>query len=150
MDGDYPQMPGLSINAVHKSAAPAVHHVPKNTISDCGITLGDLYPMPMSIAPPSLSEKVAQATALWLFASFISIPLWDMAYVLFAAYLDGSFLRALAGFLPSPGGTVLGLVIMFGIHAEHGIGAIAERYWPAGLMASAITILFMGWYWRRW
>ena len=103
----------------------------------------------MRTVPPSLSEKVAQATALWLFASLVSIPLWDIAYVLFAAHHEGAFLRALSDLLLSPGGTVFGLVIMFGIHAEHGIGAIAERYWPAVLIASVFTALFLQWWWRR-
>ncbi len=102
----------------------------------------------MSPRPISRQEKFAQATALWLFASLISIPLWDLANVLFDGFRWGS-LHSLAEIFLKPVGTVLGLMLMFAITAEHGIGSIAERYWPAVLIASAFTALFLRWWWRR-
>lgn len=103
----------------------------------------------MNVPPPSLSEKFALAILLWLFASFVSVPLWDLADMLFHAYRDRSLPRALVDLFLLPGGTLMGLALMFGITAEHGIGSIAERYWPAVLIASAFTVFVLRrWWWR--
>lgn len=102
----------------------------------------------MSYPPPSRSEKLAQATALWLFTCLISIPLWDLADLLFHAFRLGS-LHSLSEVFLKPLGTIAALMFMFAIVAEHGIGSIAARYWPAVLIASAFTALFLRWWWRR-
>lgn len=102
----------------------------------------------MSPRPISRQDKFAQATAIWLFASLASIPLWDLAGILFDAIQFGS-LYSLAEIFLKPFGTIFALVLMFGITAEHGIGSIAERYWPGVLIASAFTVLFLRWFWRR-
>ena len=102
----------------------------------------------MSIPPPSRSEKFGQATILWLVVTFFSIPLWDLAQMLFEAYRYGSLPSAVMESLLKPVGTILGLMLLFGIHAEHGIGSIVSHYWPAFLISSAFTVLFLRWWWR--
>lgn len=104
----------------------------------------------MNAPTPSLSEKLALAMLLWLFASFVSIPLWDLADMLFHAYRNRSLPRAAVDVILLPGGTLMGLALMFGITAEHGIGSIADRYWPAFLIASVFTAFVLRrWWWRR-
>lgn len=104
----------------------------------------------MAAALLSLSEKLALTIVVWLIAAFVSIPLWDLADVLFHAYRDKSLSRAVVDVFLSPGGTLLGLGLMFGATAEHGFEPIAERYWPAVLIASTFTVFTMRrWWWRR-
>lgn len=103
----------------------------------------------MNVPPPSLSEKLALAILFWLFSSFLSIPLWDLADMFFHAFRYGRLVSALLDTFLSPIGTIFGLIVMFGITAEHGIGSIAERYWPAVLIAFVFTALFSHWWWRR-
>ena len=88
----------------------------------------------MNRPPPSRSEKFAQATALWLFASLVSMPLWDLADLLCHVVRFGS-LHSLAELFLKPLGTIAGLMFVFVIHAEHGIGSIASHYWPAVLIS---------------
>ncbi len=103
----------------------------------------------MNGSPPSFSEKFAQAAVLWLFASFFSIPLWDLAGGLSEAYRDGSLPSAVMESILNPAGIILGLLILFAIRAEDGIRAIVSHYWPAFLISSALTALFLRWWWRR-
>lgn len=107
-----------------------------------------IFKCTMNGRPISPKEKFAQATALWLFAVFFSIPLWDFADLLFHAFRFGS-LHSLSEIFLKPVGTIFGLMLMFAIVAEHGIGSIAERYWPAVLISSAFTALFLRRWWRR-
>ncbi len=102
----------------------------------------------MNAPPPSLSEKIGQVTILWLFTTFFSVPLWDLADLLFYAFRFGSP-HSLSEIFLKPVGTVFALMLMFAIVAEHGIGSIADRYWPAFLISSAFTALFLRWWWRR-
>jgi hypothetical protein len=103
----------------------------------------------MDDPPSSLGVKLTLAIPFWLFVCFISIPLWDLADMLFQAYRHESHLSALVDLLLHPGGTLFGLILMFGITAEHGLGSIAERYWPAVLIASAFTAWLLRHWWRR-
>mgnify|MGYP006893436324 CR=1 FL=1 len=107
-----------------------------------------IFKSTMNRRPISPKEKFAQATALWLFTVLLSIPLWDLASLLFSAYRFGS-LHSLVEIFLKPAGTIAGLMLMFAIVAEHGIGSIAERYWPAFLIASAFTALILRGWWRR-
>ena len=99
----------------------------------------------MSLPPLSRREKVIQAVATWFAMVIISIPLWDVADMLFHAVSFGS----LAELHRWPMGILVGVILIFGMHAEHGIGSIAERYWPAVLIASAFTALLLRSWWRR-
>jgi hypothetical protein len=102
----------------------------------------------MSRPPPPLGEKFALAIIFWLIATFFSIPLQDLAHMLFATYCDGSLPGALLETILKPAGTIFGLMLLFMLRAEDGIGAIISYYWPALLIASAFTALFL-WWWRR-
>ena len=51
----------------------------------------------MSRPPPSLSEKFAQATFLWLIVTFFSVPLWEAADIIFDDFQFGRFHSLIRG-----------------------------------------------------
>ena len=58
----------------------------------------------MAVPLLSLSEKLALTSVVWLIAAFVSIPLWDLADVLFHAHRDKSLSRAAVDVILSPRG----------------------------------------------
>lgn len=103
----------------------------------------------MSRPPPSLGEKFAQATFLWLIVTFFSVPLWEAANIIFDDFQFGRFHSLIRHFL-NPVETILVAMILVGFRAlEFGHAAFVSRYWPAVVIASAFTALFLRWWWRR-
>lgn len=103
----------------------------------------------MSRRPLSCQEKVTQAIVLWLPTSLLSIPLWDLTLTLFQSFRAERLAHALMDVFLNPFGTLFGLMYIFWLVAEDGIGSIAEHYWPAVLIASAFTAWILSHWWRR-
>jgi hypothetical protein len=97
-------------------------------------------------SPLSPAEKIAVAAIVWGCMVIVCIPLREVVTAL-------PFCLPLWARVEFP--TCLPTIsimetVEYWFGTKPDFGSIMGRYWPAGLMASAITILFMGWYWRRW
>ncbi|MDP1839470.1 MAG: hypothetical protein Q8N31_09990 [Reyranella sp.] len=102
----------------------------------------------MSPQPPSLGAKIFTAAATWIVLAIVAIPLWDLADMWFDGLRFGYFPSLLEP-LFNPLGTFLGLMLLFMMRAEDGIGPLVSHYWPVVPIASAFTAFLLRPWWRR-
>lgn len=104
-----------------------------------------IFASTMSPHPISRQEKFAEATALWLFASLVSIPLVDAVYVApFCLLATPRFEQVGFCFLWAPF-----LMTLEHMHEKRDISSFVAHYWPGPLIATACTVLFLWRWWRR-
>lgn len=100
----------------------------------------------MNHPPPPPEGKFAQAIALWLFACFISLPLWQVAAFILHDLRFGLFHSLMRHFL-NPAETFLGAMIMVGFEAMESRGG-SFFSWPPMLIAAAFTASLLRSWWR--
>lgn len=87
--------------------------------------------------------RVIETIVFWLLVCAMSIVLRELVFYL--VEIPGALTRLDV----DPTVFVKMFAVILGMHIDHGIGAIVERYGPALLIASAFTALIEWWLWRQ-